>query len=57
MSLTSVPPERLQIAPGVLRQMDDAIGFVDDRARRREALERLAMRAGLVRRPEMAQAA
>ena len=36
---------RLQIAPGVLRQMDDTVGFVDDDARRREALQRLAMNA------------
>ena len=45
---------RLQIAPDPFRQMDDAVGRVDDRARRGEPLQRLAVRAGLVRDAECA---
>src|SRR6185437_10506839 len=41
---------RLQITPGLLRQMNHAVGLIDDQARRREPLERLAMNRLLDRR-------
>ena len=44
------PAGRLQIAPGMLGQMHNSVGLVDNDARRRQAFQRFAMNARLNRR-------
>ena len=47
------PAGRLQVTPGVLGEMHDPIGLVDNHARRREAFQRFAMNSRLDRRAKL----